>query len=184
MYVHGQYYLLGYGLDDWGIGVIVLVGSTISRLVLGLTLPPIQWISGAPSLGIKCMGHEADHLPWTSAKFKKPWIYTPTSPYIFMMQHFISYAQGELNTFFPSTISYPTVKMSTVSIWTNKSSGTYLLSIRQLYTFFPSPISFPIVKMSTVSIWTKTSSGTYSVLDGRSIFCTYLVKGKLSLCLI
>jgi hypothetical protein len=45
----------GYGLDDWGVGVQVPVGSRIfstsSRPALGPTQPPTQWVPGALSLG-------------------------------------------------------------------------------------------------------------------------------------
>jgi hypothetical protein len=58
---------LGYGLDDRGSRVGFPAGTgnffttTASRTALGPTQPPIQWISGALSLGIKRPGHEADH---------------------------------------------------------------------------------------------------------------------------
>jgi hypothetical protein len=74
-----------YGLDDRGVGVRVLVGSRIlfssmsSKLALGSTKPPIQWVPGVLSLG-----HEADHSSPASAKIKKMWIYTFTPPYAFM----------------------------------------------------------------------------------------------------
>jgi hypothetical protein len=34
--------------------------------------------------GVKRQGREADHSPPTSAEVKKMWIYTFTSPYVFM----------------------------------------------------------------------------------------------------
>jgi hypothetical protein len=57
----------GYRLDDWGVGVQVPVRSRIfsspssSRLALASTQPPIQWVPGALSLGVKRPGREADH---------------------------------------------------------------------------------------------------------------------------
>jgi hypothetical protein len=49
-----------YGLDDRGVGVQVLVGSRIfsmsSRPDLGPTQPPIEWVPGALSLGVKGQG--------------------------------------------------------------------------------------------------------------------------------
>jgi hypothetical protein len=48
------------------------------------TQPPIQWVPGALSLGVKRQGRESDHSPPTSAEVKKMWIYTSTSPYVFM----------------------------------------------------------------------------------------------------
>jgi hypothetical protein len=67
----------GYRLDDRGVGVRVPVGSRIfssstsSRLALGSTQPPIQWVTGAVSPGIKRPGSEADCSPPVSAEVKK-----------------------------------------------------------------------------------------------------------------
>jgi hypothetical protein len=60
--------------------------SMLSRLALGPTQPPIQWVPGALSPGVKQPGREADHSPPTSAKIKKTWVYTSTPQYTFMMQ--------------------------------------------------------------------------------------------------
>jgi hypothetical protein len=52
-------------LDDGGVGVQVSVGSRIfftsSRSDLGSTQPPIQWVPGALSPGVKQPDREADH---------------------------------------------------------------------------------------------------------------------------
>jgi hypothetical protein len=47
---------------------------------LGPTQPPIQWIPGALSLGVKWSGREADHSPPSSAEIKDAWNYTSTAP--------------------------------------------------------------------------------------------------------
>jgi hypothetical protein len=44
--------------------------SMSSRPILGPTQPPIQWVSGALSSGVKRPGHESDHSPPTSAEVK------------------------------------------------------------------------------------------------------------------
>jgi hypothetical protein len=54
------------------------------RLALGSTQPPIQWVPGALSSGVKRPGREAEHSPATSVEVKKMWIYTSTLPYAFM----------------------------------------------------------------------------------------------------
>jgi hypothetical protein len=70
------------GLDDRGVRVRVLVGSrifsTLSGLALGFTQPPIRWVPGALSQGVKRPGREADHSPPASTEVKKMWIYTIT----------------------------------------------------------------------------------------------------------
>jgi hypothetical protein len=80
----------GYGLDDQGVRVRVPVGARIfhfsmsPRPALGSTRPPIQWVTGALSLGVKRPGREADLSPPISAEVKKMWTSTSTSPYAFI----------------------------------------------------------------------------------------------------
>jgi hypothetical protein len=62
--------------------IIIIIISTSSRRVLGSTLPPIQWVPGALSPGVKRPEREADTS--TSAEVTKTWIYTPTISYAFM----------------------------------------------------------------------------------------------------
>jgi hypothetical protein len=50
-------------------GIFLL--TTASRTELGPTQPPIQWVPGAPSLGVKWPGREADHPPQSSAEVKE-----------------------------------------------------------------------------------------------------------------
>jgi hypothetical protein len=75
-----------YRLDDQGVWVPSpsrvknFLFSTLSRPVLGSTQPPIQWVPGALSPGVKWQGREADHSPPTSAEVKKMWIYISTPP--------------------------------------------------------------------------------------------------------
>jgi hypothetical protein len=63
----------GYGLDSRGSipgrGKISVL-STATIPALGPTQPPIQWIPGALSLGVKRPGREADHSPPSSAEIK------------------------------------------------------------------------------------------------------------------
>jgi hypothetical protein len=77
-----------YGLDDQGVRVRVPVGprmfSKSSRPALGSTQPPIQWVPGVFSSGVKRPGCEADHSLPASAEVKKMWIYTSTTSYAFM----------------------------------------------------------------------------------------------------
>jgi hypothetical protein len=44
---------------------------TASRTGVGPTQPPIQWVTGALSLGVKRPGREADHSPPSSAEVKE-----------------------------------------------------------------------------------------------------------------
>jgi hypothetical protein len=64
---------------------------------LGSTQPPIQWVPRAISPVVKRQVREGDHLPPASVEVKKMWIYTSTSPYVFMALWLISYAQGQFH---------------------------------------------------------------------------------------
>jgi hypothetical protein len=59
--------------------------SISPRPVLGPTQPPIQWLPGALSQGVKQPGQEADRSLPVSAEIKKTWsINTSTLPYVFI----------------------------------------------------------------------------------------------------
>jgi hypothetical protein len=66
---------LGYGLDHRGFesrqGLGLFLLTSASRPSLGSTQHPIQWVTGALSLGIKRLGREAHHSHPSSAEVKK-----------------------------------------------------------------------------------------------------------------
>jgi hypothetical protein len=84
----------GCGLDDQGFGIRVPMGQEVSLLhvfqTLGSIEPPIEWVLGALSQGVKRPGRGADHSPPTSAEIKKTWVYTSTPTYVFMGLYLIS----------------------------------------------------------------------------------------------
>jgi hypothetical protein len=53
---------------------------TASRAALGPTHPPLQWVVGALSLGVKRPGREADHHLHQVPRSKNTWSYTSTPP--------------------------------------------------------------------------------------------------------
>jgi len=57
--------------------------STASRPALGLTRPPVHWVPGAVSPGVKLPGHEADHSAPCSAEVEKAWSYNSTPQHVF-----------------------------------------------------------------------------------------------------
>jgi hypothetical protein len=70
---------------DWTIRVVgfdsqqglgIYLFTTVSRLALGSTQPPVLWVPGALSLGEKWSRCEADHSPPSSAKVENAWICT------------------------------------------------------------------------------------------------------------
>jgi hypothetical protein len=75
----------GYGLDDQGVGVRVLVESRIfsfPRRPYRLRGPsnPLSIVHRGLFPGVKRPGLEADHSPPASADVKEMWIYKSTSP--------------------------------------------------------------------------------------------------------
>jgi len=54
--------------------------ATASRPVLESTQPPLQWVSGVFTRGVKRAGRETDHSPPSSAEVKNAWSYISTPP--------------------------------------------------------------------------------------------------------
>jgi len=52
-------------------GLEIFLFTTVSRMALGPTQPPSQWITGPLSLGVKQPGCEEEHSPPTSSKVKE-----------------------------------------------------------------------------------------------------------------
>jgi hypothetical protein len=78
---------LGYKLEDrrfesrQGLGIFLF--TTATRPALGPTQPPVQWLPGALSVGIKRPGHEGDRSPPPSAKVKEClelYFHSPNTP--------------------------------------------------------------------------------------------------------
>jgi hypothetical protein len=76
-----------YRLDDMGFesrkGLGIFLFKTASRPALGPTQPPIQWVQGALSVGIKRAGREADHShPFNvrDQECMEPYLHSPTTP--------------------------------------------------------------------------------------------------------
>jgi hypothetical protein len=69
-----------YLLFSWqGLGIFLF--TTVSRMALGPTQPPIQRVPGVLSLGVKWPGAEAEHSPPSIAEVKRSkneWNYTST----------------------------------------------------------------------------------------------------------
>jgi hypothetical protein len=60
-----------------GRGREFLLFATMFRLALGLTQPPIQWVKGVISTGIKWLGHKTDHSYPSSDKVKNAGVIPP-----------------------------------------------------------------------------------------------------------
>jgi hypothetical protein len=90
---------LGYELNDRGFesrqGLGIFLFTTVTRPALVPTQPPIQWIPGALSLGVKRPGREADHSPPPSTEVRNAWSYNSTLQYAFTECCSVK-AQGQL----------------------------------------------------------------------------------------
>jgi hypothetical protein len=56
----------------------------VSRLALGPTQPPFQWVPEALSPGVKHLGLETDYSPPSSTEDENTWSYICTLPYIYV----------------------------------------------------------------------------------------------------
>jgi hypothetical protein len=79
-----------------GLGIFLF--TTASKPALGPTQPPIQWVPGALSLGVKRLGRESGHSPASSAEVKE-WVelylHFPNMPSWRDAQ--LRFAQGQLS---------------------------------------------------------------------------------------
>jgi len=69
--------------------------TTVSSPALGPLQPPIRWVPGSLSLGLKRPGSEADQSPPSSAEVKNVWSYTSAPQYAFMEWCLVK-SQGQL----------------------------------------------------------------------------------------
>jgi hypothetical protein len=97
--------VLGY---DSRLGLGIFLFTTASRTALGPTKPPIQWVPGALSLGVKRPGREADYSPPSTAEVKNAWSYTSTPQYVFMAWCLVKQRDNFTFTFFQVTASHET----------------------------------------------------------------------------
>jgi hypothetical protein len=72
--------VLGLDSRQW---LAIFLFTTVPITVLGPTQPPMQWVSGSLSLGIKPPERETDHSPPSSAEVKE-WVelylHSPDTP--------------------------------------------------------------------------------------------------------
>jgi hypothetical protein len=61
----------------------IFLFTIVFRTALGSIQPPILWITGALSLGVKRPRREADHSPPSRAEVENAWSYTSTPQYVF-----------------------------------------------------------------------------------------------------
>jgi hypothetical protein len=101
-----------------GLGIFLF--TTVSRMALGPTQPPIQWIPRVLSLGVKRPEREDDHSPPSSAEVKNAWSYTSTPQYVFMVWCLVKHrdnfmeTEGSLSYLEePATVPYPESDAST-----------------------------------------------------------------------
>jgi hypothetical protein len=63
-------------------GLRIFLLTAASRKALGPIQPPIQWVPGALSLGVKRPGRETDHSLSSTAEVKNAWSYNSTPQYL------------------------------------------------------------------------------------------------------
>jgi hypothetical protein len=68
--------------------------ATVSRLALGPTQPPIHWVPGAISAGVKWPVPEANHVSPSSVEVKNAWSYTSPPPYFAISRYLYTYRKS------------------------------------------------------------------------------------------
>jgi hypothetical protein len=106
-----------------GLGIFFF--TTTSRTALGPTKPPIQWVTGALSLGVKWLGREADHSFPSSAEVDNAWSYTSTPQYVFMAWCLVKHRDN-----FTLTISGEVYKLWSFSL---SDIFYFVLSLRSIH---------------------------------------------------
>jgi hypothetical protein len=93
--------VLGYELDDGGFesreGLGIFLFTIASRPALEPTQPPIQWLAGALSLGVKRLGSEADLSPPSRLRMSR--FIPPLPQYAFSAWCSVK-AQGQIYLYF------------------------------------------------------------------------------------
>jgi len=117
-----------------------LLTTASSRPALEPTQPPMQWVQGTLSPGVKRSGRNADHSPPSSAVVKNAWSFISTNQYALMAWCSVK-AKGQLYLLLNTdlkTCKWKTKKqVITKNLWSaekrkeRKGTGmTYLCSIR------------------------------------------------------
>jgi hypothetical protein len=135
------------GFDSrWGLGIFLF--TTMSRMALGSTQPPIQRVQGALSLEVKWLGHEADHSSPSSAEVKE-WVelyfHSPNTPswHGAQLKHrdtftFTERKKGNNFKFphFGKTIKKMFIALGFLSSVISRNYGTVNIFILQLFNLF------------------------------------------------
>jgi hypothetical protein len=103
---------LGYGLEDRGPGIFLF--TTASRTALKPTQPPVQWVPGALSLGVKLTTHL--HLV---SRSKNAWSYTSNPQYALMAWHSVKKQHRDNFTFTLPATKYKRVSLLPSNTFTN-----------------------------------------------------------------
>jgi hypothetical protein len=76
-----------------GLGMFLFAtsGSRPPPVVPPPPQPPIQWVPGDVSPGVKRLSREADHSPPSSTEVKNAWCHISPHPYIFMAWCLVKY---------------------------------------------------------------------------------------------
>jgi hypothetical protein len=105
-----------------GLGIFLF---TASRTALGPTQPPIQWVAGALSLGVKRPGREANHSPHLVPRSRKRGTIPPLPQYAFMVWCLVKHRDNF--TFYLYTYMF--------------SCSLYLFTLPQHFTTCPTHIA-------------------------------------------
>jgi hypothetical protein len=146
-------------------------------MALGPTQPPIHWVPGAFSLGVKRPGREADHSPPSSTEVKIAWSYTSTPQYVFMAWCLVKYRDNFTFTFQEASsvlTSYPVryFEPNTEVKWTEDGVQIIRHETKQHFIWKGSPSGIlRVVSIKSVTHWWQTigkSTGSHKARNDQS----------------
>jgi hypothetical protein len=98
---------------------------------LGPTQPPIQWVPGAVSLGVKWPGREADHSPPSSAEVKMRGAIPPLTQYAFFTWCSVK-TQGHFSLYLWFDRSVDRVLCEEYTLWSSSLCTSFLHPLMEL----------------------------------------------------
>jgi hypothetical protein len=129
------------------------------QTVLGPTQPPIQWVAGTLTAGIRRPEREADNSPPSNVEVKNTWNYTSTPQYVFMAWCLAKEKNNFTllySTLLYSTLPYPTLLYPTLPYSTPLHSTPLHSTLLHPTLLYSTPLYSTIIPSQSNSFYFTT----------------------------